>query len=54
MTVGRKLLVGAIALSGVFAAVPAKQPWRKPFAEQAIGEWRCHGLEDTLRWMLQA
>ncbi|TCP96997.1 hypothetical protein C8J46_10728 [Sphingomonas sp. PP-F2F-A104-K0414] len=47
MTVGRKLLVGAIALSGVFAAVPAYadvkagvDAWGKGDYARAVGEWR--------------
>ena len=47
MTVGRKLLVGAIALSGVLAAVPAfadvkagVDAWAKGDYQRAVGEWR--------------
>ena len=47
MTVGRKLLVGAIALSGVLAVVPAfadvkagVDAWAKGDYARAVGEWR--------------
>ncbi|RXD07162.1 sporulation protein [Sphingomonas sp. UV9] len=47
MTVGRKLLVGAIALSGLFAAIPAHadvkagvDAWAKGDYARAVGEWR--------------
>ncbi|MCK8456360.1 MULTISPECIES: SPOR domain-containing protein [Sphingomonas] len=47
MTVGRKLLVGAIALSGLLAAIPAYadvkagvDAWAKGDYARAVGEWR--------------
>ena len=47
MTVGRKLLVGAIALSGLFAAIPAYadvkagvDAWARGDYVRAVGEWR--------------